>query len=316
MKKNKYLKIVKTIISVGLIGYLLGFRSNLPKLLETVANIKLNLLTAAYIFILLGILLRSWRWKLILKAMEINLRITKLTRLYFIGLFYNNFLPSTVGGDLAKIYKIRQEKGNKNFLTNSVIIDRLLGLITLYILGIFSFYINFNQLSSKIKVIAGIVFGTMTLTFLLILQGKLIKITFNGLTKKLPALNKPLEKMRILYKSFQEFKSSLVKKNRIIHLLLISLTFFFLSSATPVFLLLKSIEITVPFTYLISVLPIISILVMLPISINGMGLRELLLVLFLGPMGVTSETAITTGILIMSINIFNSLIGGILNIVD
>src|SRR5215510_7918514 len=81
-----------------------------------------------------GQMLYAWRWRLLLVANGLNVRIGTVLRQYFIGIFLNNFFPSTVGGDVAKVYYVGREHGYRP-VAASVILDRLLGLGLLALLA-------------------------------------------------------------------------------------------------------------------------------------------------------------------------------------
>jgi uncharacterized protein (TIRG00374 family) len=74
-----------------------------------------------------GQVLYAWRWWLLLSAANVDLSLVGAVRYYFIGVFANNFLPSTVGGDAAKVYYLGREHGYRT-LVASVAVDRMLGL--------------------------------------------------------------------------------------------------------------------------------------------------------------------------------------------
>src|SRR5262245_39554290 len=89
---------------------------------------------ASLAVVLGGQVLYAWRWRLLLVANGVNVRIGTVLRQYFIGTFLNNFLPTTVGGDVAKVYYVGREHGYRP-VAASVILDRLLGLGLLALLA-------------------------------------------------------------------------------------------------------------------------------------------------------------------------------------
>jgi uncharacterized membrane protein YbhN (UPF0104 family) len=76
-------------------------------------------------------------------------------------------------------------------------------------------------------------------------------------------------------------------------------------------LVLHSLGLPIPWLYLGATMPLVSLLVLLPISVNGLGLREFGLILMLGPMGVTVPQAVTVSVLTFGLTLFISLLAGL-----
>ena len=77
--------------------------------------------------VLAGQVAYAWRWRLLLQAAGVQVPFRHVVRQYFVGIFVNNFLPSTVGGDVAKVYYLGDRYGYRT-VTASVAIDRALGV--------------------------------------------------------------------------------------------------------------------------------------------------------------------------------------------
>lgn len=83
----------------------------------------------AYILVEFGALVR---WQILLKVQQIHLTIPRVTGLFFIGLFYNQFLPGGTGGDIIKTYLLLKEAPTKKMgALLAVMFDRLVGLVAL-----------------------------------------------------------------------------------------------------------------------------------------------------------------------------------------
>jgi uncharacterized protein (TIRG00374 family) len=89
---------------------------------------------ASFAVIIGGQALYAWRWWLLLSIAGVDVPLSTALRYYFIGVFANNFLPSTVGGDAAKVYYLGQEHGYRTIVA-SVVVDRMLGLGSLAVLA-------------------------------------------------------------------------------------------------------------------------------------------------------------------------------------
>ena len=71
------------------------------------------------------------RWQILLRVQKIHLRFNRITGLFLIGMFYNQFLPGGTGGDIIKSYLLLKETDKKAGALLAVVFDRLIGLVAL-----------------------------------------------------------------------------------------------------------------------------------------------------------------------------------------
>lgn len=79
----------------------------------------------------LMLLVSAWRWRLLLKVQTIHVSFSTLTKSFLVATFFNNFLPSNIGGDVVRVADTAPFAGSKTLATTVVLLDRLLGLIAL-----------------------------------------------------------------------------------------------------------------------------------------------------------------------------------------
>ena len=92
-------------------------------------------LLAIFALIVIGVFVRSLKWKILLNAQDINASYIYTTKLYFIGMFFNTFMPGGVGGDVVKGYKLGKSSTKMAVAYSSIIVDRFFGLLSLLSLG-------------------------------------------------------------------------------------------------------------------------------------------------------------------------------------
>lgn len=133
----KYIKlIVKIVISFGALYYVL-YKINLSEVLEVFSNILWGYLILAIIFFFLSKLLAAERLNLLFKTIGIFINSISNYKLYLMGMFYNLFLPGGIGGDGYKLYVLNRNsevKGKRIFWT--LLFDRLFGITALALLVI------------------------------------------------------------------------------------------------------------------------------------------------------------------------------------
>jgi glycosyltransferase 2 family protein len=81
------------------------------------------------------LVISAWRWRLLLRAQTVNMGIGRLTQSFMVATFFNNFLPSNIGGDVVRVADTAREAGSKTLATTIVLVDRVLGLAALLAIG-------------------------------------------------------------------------------------------------------------------------------------------------------------------------------------
>lgn len=91
---------------------------------------------AAYV---VGQVVVAFRWWLLLRAQSIHIAVIAAVRLYFVGLFYNNLMPSSVGGDLLKAYYVTKHTHRRLEGVLSVVVDRIVGLAGMVLMAVVAY---------------------------------------------------------------------------------------------------------------------------------------------------------------------------------
>ncbi len=284
-------------------------RNELGKIYNLIVNLNKAFFTVSFILFLIISFLVSFRFKLLLKVQNIFLSLKESAKLTFIGYFFNNFLPSSLGGDLARGYYAFKSTNKKLSSFTTIFVDRLVGVTAMvFLMGIAFIFIQDARENKVALSLAIIVISLVLFALLFLLNRSLAKKLSFMLRFFIPfKLN---EKLRPIYNSINKYKDS--KK-----LLLEALVISFLVQLLVVlifFVLSKSINMKLPlgFKDLFWVVPLSSIVSMLP-SINGIGVREGAFVYFLRRI-VNPEIAISISLLFLGLTIFVSLIGGVVYI--
>jgi glycosyltransferase 2 family protein len=104
--------------------------------LRMVRNANINYLLAALAIFPLTILITSFRWHELLKALDIRLTLSRTFVLNMVGLFWNTIVPTgSTGGDFLKAYYVARQTHHRTRAVMSVLVDRMVGLLALIILG-------------------------------------------------------------------------------------------------------------------------------------------------------------------------------------
>lgn len=307
-KKKILLQILKVAVSLGLILVLLS-RISPGRLMAVMEETRpLELVLALIVFSLSG-LLGSFQWHLLLRAGGITIPFTKTFRLYFVGLFFNNFLPANVGGDAVKIYDVSRIGNDPHQVFAITLLDRVIGITGLCLLAIAAAIglqgrLNIPNLNIYILIFAGCIAPVIALAVNRRLSGVVKRmfanITWWGLGERFRAVFEHLG-------GFRRLRFLLLK------LTLLAVGVQFLRVLTHVAVggalgIPLSLERGLGFFVFV---PLLGLLMVLPISINGLGVREGMGVILFTQIGLLEEQALLVEFITYVVMVVVSLLGGI-----
>lgn len=133
MRSRRVWFATQLVVTLTLIALLFG-RFDWRKFQLLFVNTPLWFYLASFAVVLVGLVLYTLRWSLVLRGIGITVPFGRLFRQYLISLFFSNFLPTTVGGDVAKIYYLGRDEGYVD-VGASVVLDRVLGLLSLTVIA-------------------------------------------------------------------------------------------------------------------------------------------------------------------------------------
>ena len=250
-------------------------------------KMKVALQTADYRWVCVGVLAylvveiaAAVRWQILLRVQKIHLSIPRLSGLFLIGMFYNQFLPGGTGGDIIKSYLLLKETDKKAGALLAVVFDRLIGLVGLVVITVTLVSLRFDLLWRTPQTVESSVSPRQLLLLLLFLLGSSIAglLTsfivsgfnlFHWLPHKFPGREKLIEisaayhlYARHWFATLLAFGASLVAH---------------LATFTTFLCVAYAFHAGVKLLDFFAVLPIERTITALPISFAGVGLREQIL---------------------------------------
>ncbi len=303
--KTLLLRIVRIIVSVGLLSLVL-WKSDIGKLADTVAAAKVQWLLAAFAVNLAGNVLGAWRWQILLRSQGRILRGPFLFGSYLVGLFFNNFLPSTIGGDVVRAASAKHKGGGT--LTENltvVLVERMIGLLATFSLGgVAALTGEASRLDHRLAWALGCLLGLAVCGIYLALSSTVRRLVLRILDRiPIAFLRRTIGKMLAAFELFSQARGSLLANYAI------SLGFQFL-------LIVHFWMIQFAFGQELSILtfgvvvPVVFFVMLLPIGINGLGVRESAFVLLLGMGGMAEEPALALSLASYAIAVAAGLLGG------
>lgn len=298
--------ILRFIISASLIIFVFS-KIDLKNVLNCLKEANIFLLAFSLSLHFVGVLLGSSRWRVLLESYGIDVPHKELYRLYMIGSFFNTFLPTSVGGDAIRMYKVSSLTDKRAQAATSVLIERFIGMLILYIISFFSFIFYFNFREEKGLFFTIVFLLSAFIGFIIFIispfSDKIIKtIPFSSLKEK-------LDKIHYSLKYPLREPKNLLKVSAYTTLLQINVVIYF-------FIISIAIKIKLSIVYFFILIPIILTLTMLPITIGGIGLRESGFILLFSRFGVVPEKALTLSILGYFISLIFAGFGGLVYVFE
>jgi glycosyltransferase 2 family protein len=125
---------LKLSVSAILLGVLF-WRIDVGRLWATARTASIPWLFGALLVYGVVVVASVWRWHLLLGAQGVDIAVSRLISSYLVALFFNNFLPSNIGGDVIRIRDSSRDAGSMTLATTVVLVDRALGLIALVLIA-------------------------------------------------------------------------------------------------------------------------------------------------------------------------------------
>ena len=238
------------------------------------------------IFIALFIdrLLMAYKWNLLLKEKAIYLPFRSILKIYFIGNFVGFFLPATIGSDLSRLYSLSRSGEPLVESFSSIVIERLIGFFTLITVGIISLFTSvfyYNIQIDKIFVM------TLLISFIVIFLFLIVLIKTDLMSRFFLAIghycnSKVRDKLCTLYLSLKDIDQIFKVFPKVFFWSLLEHMLVIIISYT----LALCLRIEISILYFFIFLPAMMLIERIPLAFNGVGVREVLYVLFFTRLGL------------------------------
>ena len=297
MRKNlsNLLKIGITVVGLAIVLS----QIDLQQVWQSLINAEVSWVVAGFILATASLSVRAFRWLLLLRGLGIQIRFSRLNELYFVGNFFNAFLPSGFGGDVVRVLEIAREVPAST-AAGTVILDRLTGLIMLFVMALLSMPFRPDSFSANFSWV--IIIGSLggIIGGFILMEGSLIR----RFGRRLPGPLSPTGDTAVArllqavqgcgWKAIWQALAVSVGFNLI-------LACWWLTSGL-------ALGVTVTFSYYVLIMPILSVPLLLP-SISGLGPRELLAPTLFAMVGVSPEIAVSVSLLVFIITRLTGLLG-------
>lgn len=294
MDKPKVKFLVKLTTSFFLIVLILSY-VDFSETLDTLAGIKFSYLIIPILISYVQTATSSYKWKIILSIEGFVVKFNYLFKTYLIGHFISLFLPTSIGGDIYRIAAVKREVGDFSAGAASVIFDRISGLYALLMLAVTgSFVFVSNKLTYwliAIVLLAPVFMHIFT-------TSRIVGHLDSSGVRALKSLGRIIESQR-----------NFISSKRVVSVLILSIVF----QSTAIFInyvYCQALSIDISLTQLWAIIPLIYLTDLIPLSINGIGIRDSAFVFFFTILGYSAEEALALSITLISMRYLVGTAGG------
>ena len=292
--RTALLWIVKIVVSVGLL-YLLLSRVDLARLWSVARQASVPWLIAALALYFAMVFVSAWRWEILLRAQGIAVRLLTLLRSYLIATFFNNFLPSNIGGDVIRVRDTARAAGSKTRAATVVLVDRGIGLLGLVFVAAAGASMMPPGSPTAGPFGPGLLWFTLAAGLALATPMVLMPERVGKLLTPLKAVHQEWVEERIgrMVSSLTRFRETPVALTLgfagaiIVQAVLV---FFYAAIA-------RALSIPIPMAHLAVLIPLSFIVQMAPVSVNGLGVREATFSYYFTQLGLPLESALALSFL-------------------
>lgn len=287
--KITFTRQLRIYITIAFLVYL-ATKIEFDRLFDTLSTVSFfGVLLALIVFVFIRVLM-GLRWKVILSAYGISIKLSDVIKIIFISMPAGIITPGGVGMDFARGYLISKQYGQMEDVAGSIILDRIIGLYTMFLVAYVAVLIapNFEYSGQITNILLlcniGFVFGGVCALYLANCFNFNIKIgTKKGLIRK-------------IYKLLESLSDFTILKKILLTSVLLSILVQ-LSRCTFFFFIYLSLGELLEFSYFLLFIPLVFVILFLPISIGGIGVRETALLYFFSQADVLPEISVSAGLI-------------------
>ena len=298
--KKVGMNLLRVVITVGALTFL-ALTTDVGEILAELGGADMRYLGLAFVLFTSSLVVRAYRWFVLLRGLDPTVPFGRLLRLYFVGQFFSIFLPSAFGGDVVRALELTQDTDSSAAI-GTVFLDRMTGLMVNFVIGLLVLPFNAGRMALWLVALLIVVAGGGLLAGALILEGRFLRRLTGWLPRAVSLEGEgPLAKVYAAVTGCgwraigRAFAVSVV---------------FNLMNVVINWLCGQALGIGASLGYFFVVTPILSVSGLIP-SIGGWGVREAVSTALFAPAGAGEEIAAALGASIGLVSLGAGLVGGV-----
>jgi uncharacterized protein (TIRG00374 family) len=306
-KKNVLTLLLKLAFSLSILVYILTAKTSFSEIGNVLRKVDVFWLAVAFSLHAFGLFASAYRWQILARAQSDEIPLGFLAKSYLVGTFFNNFLPTRFGGDIVRIWD--GSRYSKSLIKSSaiVMVERFTGIIVLFLFAVVASLFRLDM-ARRIPIIwVSLLLGLLGLC---VITAFFLPVT----TRLLSSLRGP----RLLEKTKEKiiFLRETILHYRTQKRPFLRATFWALLLQLNVilyyFLIGKALHLHIHVIDYFVFIPIYLIIQIIPITINGLGLREGASIEIFKFYGISPQAAVSFSLIDFAFNLILGLIGGII----
>jgi uncharacterized protein (TIRG00374 family) len=292
-------------ISIFAILIVLNF-ADIQKSLNTIKLARLELLLLSIFITFFEQLVIAYKWIILLKVKNFSISIWRLLNINLIASFWGLFLPSSLSIDVLRGYYLTKDDAGKALSASSIIVDRVMGILSLLFVAMVGAVISGSLLSGISIEFYIILFSCLIVSLgFIFLKEKTYLLITKFLTQKNNGFFEKISNLYTVVFDYKQFPMTLFFS----FLLSVLIQIF---RIVAIFYISEAFGLNIDIIYFFILVPITMITVMIPISVGGIGVREGSFIAFFSLVGLSFNDAVLISLTITLKVILFSLVGGIL----
>jgi glycosyltransferase 2 family protein len=294
-------------VAAGLTVYIL-YKSRPAQVLAALASADWRPMAIAVALTLVDRALMAYRWIVLLCTVDPASRppLAEVLRIFFVSTFVGTFLPASVGGDAVRAYSIARLNVRGGDAVASVFMDRMLGVASILIMAILGLALA-RDLAGNVTVLTGLALcGAACVVTLLLVFSARAEAAAAALSERLPGAARTAARSLIdalrRYAGYHRQLGNVLAGSVGVQVLRIVQAYF----------LGVGLGMSVPISTYFAFIPLILLVMLLPVTFNGIGTSQVAFVWFFGRAGVADAPAFALSVLFVALGVVGNLPGGVL----
>lgn len=305
--------LAQVIVGIGALAFVV-VRSDAQGLLEALSNTRMAYLPLAAAASFAVTWLMAYRWRAILAARAVRFKTRRLFVYYLIGIFFTSFVPGGgVSGDVARLIYVDREVRNKALVLSTLVYERLIGVFTLLLLGLAATLMT--RASRQTDPMIYVSEAILGLAFVAILT-LMTEYVSSRLARLIRKIGRRLGMVRLAeaaartLESISEFRRdpTLLMKTSLISVLIRIVW------SLGCYVVSWAMGLPIGLLTLFAFISLVDLVRLMPISVGGLGVREWIVIVLFGSIGISREQALTFSLLAFAPIYLNAIVGGIVYI--
>jgi len=311
MKKKTFFFLFKFVFGLGLLLYLVLVMAKPREIVAVMRDASVPMLLLAFSLHAFGLLFSARRWKLILDETGSDFTIAQLTRSLLVGSFFNLFLPTRFGGDVVRVSDTRRiEQGVTGSLA-VVVYERMSGIVALLIFALLASLLKISFVRELPLLYISLLVSLLGILLLIVAWKKVPRGFLAGRPCRRPWLRKTLDRLDAFHGLILDFVNHRSLSRKVFFWAML-LQF---NVVLHYFLIGRALQLErIPLLDYFFAIPLMLFLLSFPVSINGLGVRDLFLIQLFTYYGYPAQFAIAFSLLDLGFNLLLGIGGGLIYI--